>query len=254
MKQKIQPTGNAEIDRQHAILDELATRFRSVCPSRSGAACPLCSSRKNRLCAEAVATMAESMLSLLAGHANYEEKLMGLLPDNPHCQEHIRMHKKAHAEFTRHMQTLRSQIDEGDPQVSSNRMHHLVTQWLGEHAVQYDAPLLAELGDKLPSETEYDGELVAILDQYVFHGRPTGLSSHVHDNDTQQQVEARLARLTPRQREVCSLVAEGLTNKVIADRLGITLNTTKTHRAEIYRKLAVGSLLDLVLVMQIIKA
>lgn len=193
------------------------------------------------------------MLSLLAGHANYEEKLMRLLPRVTRCREHVRKHKAAHREFAEHLRALIDRTDERNPQTMSKQMHRLVTQWLGEHASQFDEPLLAELGDNVPTEIEFDGELVAILDQYVFHGRPTGLPSHLHDNDTRQQVEARLARLTPRQREVCALVVQGLANKVIASTLGTTVNTIKTHRAEIYRRLEVRSLLDLVLLMEIVR-
>ncbi|OPZ13393.1 MAG: Tetrathionate response regulatory protein TtrR [Alphaproteobacteria bacterium ADurb.BinA280] len=252
MTQKIKPTGNAEIDRQHAILDELATHFRSVCPDRSGERCALCTPQERHQCLEAVEALAERMLLLLAGHANYEERLMGLLPDNPHCLAHVHKHKEAHSDFVRHLRTLADHIDEDDPRSTSDRMHQLISHWLGEHATQFDEPLLAELGDRLPNETEYDEELVSILDQYVFHGRPTRLSSHLHDTVTRQQVEERLACLTPRQREICALVAQGLTNKAISDRLGITLNTTKTHRAEIYRKLGVSTLLELVLVTQVL--
>lgn len=254
MKLKVKSTGHAEIDRQHAILHELAARFKDICPGGSGRLCTLCVAGERRRCAQSLTILADTMLSLLAGHANYEEKLMGLLPALPNCREHVRKHTEAHAEFVRHLQTLADRIDEEDPQATSDRMHHVVTQWLGEHVSQFDEPLLAELGDKIPVEPEFDEELVAILDQYVFHGRPTGLPSHLHDNDTRQQVEARLARLTPRQREVCALVAKGMANKMIADQLGTTVNTVKTHRAEIYRKLEVRSLLDLVLVMEIVKA
>ena len=43
--------------------------------------------------------------------------------------------------------------------------------------------------------------------------------------------------LTAREREVLSLLALGLANKVIASRLGITEHTVKTHVATIYEKL-----------------
>lgn len=253
MKLKVKSTGHAEIDRQHAILHELAGRFRSICAGDDGLLCAFCIAGERRRCAQSLSAVADGMLALLAGHANYEEKLMGLLPDLPNCREHIRKHKDAHADFSLQLRTLAGRIDEENPQVTSDRLHHLVTQWLGEHVAQFDEPLLAELGDARPVEAEFDEELVAILDQYVFHGRPTGLPSHLHDNDTRQQVKARLARLTPRQREVCALVARGLANKTIADQLGASVNTVKTHRAEIYRKLEVRSLLDLVLVMEIVK-
>ena len=46
-------------------------------------------------------------------------------------------------------------------------------------------------------------------------------------------------RLTPKQIEVLSHAAEGLTNKQIAARLGISVGTVKLHMAEIYRRLNV---------------
>lgn len=253
MKAKVKTTGHAEIDRQHAILEAQTARLKSICPHNDRHSCSLCIPGEYRRCSHALITIAEGVLSLLAGHANYEEKLMGLLPRVAQCREHIRKHKTAHAEFAGSLQALLAEMNRDEPLAASRRMHQLVTQWLGEHASQFDQPLLAELADRVPTEPEFDGELVAILDHYVFHGRPTGLPSHQHDHDTWQHVETRLARLTPRQREVCALVAQGLANKVIAGKLGTTVNTIKTHRSEIYRKLQIRSLLDLVLLMDIIK-
>lgn len=43
--------------------------------------------------------------------------------------------------------------------------------------------------------------------------------------------------LTPREREILSLIAQGLTNRDIAERLTLSINTVKTHRLHIYRKL-----------------
>lgn len=43
--------------------------------------------------------------------------------------------------------------------------------------------------------------------------------------------------LTERERDVLRLVAEGLTNKEIADRLILSVNTVKTHRLRLYQKL-----------------
>ena len=48
-------------------------------------------------------------------------------------------------------------------------------------------------------------------------------------------------RLTPREVEVLSLVAQGLINKEIADRLHISLATVITHRKNIVEKLGVRS-------------
>lgn len=47
--------------------------------------------------------------------------------------------------------------------------------------------------------------------------------------------------LTPREREVLALLAQGLANKAIAPRLGITEHTVKAHVAAIYDKLGAGN-------------
>jgi DNA-binding NarL/FixJ family response regulator len=47
--------------------------------------------------------------------------------------------------------------------------------------------------------------------------------------------------LTPREREVLALLAEGLANKAISARLGITEHTVKTHVAAVYDKLRARS-------------
>jgi len=56
---------------------------------------------------------------------------------------------------------------------------------------------------------------------------------------------ARLALLTPRERQVGSLVIRGLLNKQIAWELGTAEKTVKAHRARVMQKLAVGSVAEL---------
>jgi DNA-binding NarL/FixJ family response regulator len=53
-------------------------------------------------------------------------------------------------------------------------------------------------------------------------------------------------RLTPREREIVQLLAEGKSNKQIAGYLGISVKTAETHRANIMLKLDFHSLADLV--------
>jgi two-component system response regulator NreC len=52
--------------------------------------------------------------------------------------------------------------------------------------------------------------------------------------------------LTEREQDVLRLVAEGLTNKEIADRLVLSLNTVKTHRLRVYQKLRLHTRAELV--------
>jgi FixJ family two-component response regulator len=59
-------------------------------------------------------------------------------------------------------------------------------------------------------------------------------------------LQARLARLTPRERKVFALVAGGQMNKQIAFALGTTERTIKAHRQKVMHKLNAQSLLELV--------
>jgi len=52
--------------------------------------------------------------------------------------------------------------------------------------------------------------------------------------------------LTGREQQVLHAIEEGLTNKVIAERLNISLETVKTHVKKIYQKLEVNNRLDIV--------
>lgn len=52
----------------------------------------------------------------------------------------------------------------------------------------------------------------------------------------QIKAQERLAELTPRQREVALLMAEGYQNKVIAFRLGLSQRSVENHRMEVMRK------------------
>jgi DNA-binding NarL/FixJ family response regulator len=54
------------------------------------------------------------------------------------------------------------------------------------------------------------------------------------------------SRLTPREREIVQLLAEGKSNKEVAGYLGISVKTAETHRANIMLKLDFHSLADVV--------
>jgi two-component system, LuxR family, response regulator FixJ len=59
---------------------------------------------------------------------------------------------------------------------------------------------------------------------------------------------ARLATLTPREREIFERIAVGDANKAIALDLGISIRTVESHRASIMEKMQAKTLVDLVLV------
>lgn len=60
-------------------------------------------------------------------------------------------------------------------------------------------------------------------------------------------VEDAYDLLSVRERHVYQLLAEGNSNKEIADRLGLSLHTVETHRAHIMDKLGIHSMAELVL-------
>lgn len=63
--------------------------------------------------------------------------------------------------------------------------------------------------------------------------------------------------LSPRQKEVAQLLANGLSNKDIAECLGMTVHTVKAHRAEVMRRMEAYTFADLVgkiLSLQLTKA
>ena len=55
-----------------------------------------------------------------------------------------------------------------------------------------------------------------------------------------------LESLTPREREIVQLLAEGNSNKEIATKLFISVKTVETHRSAVMRKLEVNSIVELV--------
>jgi FixJ family two-component response regulator len=59
-------------------------------------------------------------------------------------------------------------------------------------------------------------------------------------------IGVRMAALTPREREVMAQVCTGRLNKQIAADLGIAEKTVKVHRARVMKKMAAGSVAELV--------
>lgn len=66
------------------------------------------------------------------------------------------------------------------------------------------------------------------------------------NGDKLELIRNRFESLSPRQKEVSLLLADGLTNTEIAEHLGMTVHTVKAHRAEVMRRMEAQTFADLV--------
>jgi two-component system response regulator FixJ len=99
-------------------------------------------------------------------------------------------------------------------------------------------------------EKPYDAEqLIASI------GNALAAGEEQRSRDSQRlELLDRLAELSPRQKEVMHLVAEGLSNKQIALRLGISPRTVENYRAWVMERMQAGNIAELVRKVLIIQA
>jgi DNA-binding NarL/FixJ family response regulator len=98
-----------------------------------------------------------------------------------------------------------------------------------------------------------DRNLIAAVD--ALHRHQPYLSRRVsnavsraslHPRETKSSERSSRNRLTPREREILQLLAEGKSNKEVAGFLGISVKTAETHRANIMLKMGFHSITELV--------
>jgi len=96
-----------------------------------------------------------------------------------------------------------------------------------------------------------DRNLVAAVDALRRHkpylsSRVSEAASSAVGSDGSSFSRSSRSRLTPREREILQLLAEGKSNKEVASFLGISVKTAETHRANIMLKLDFHSITELV--------
>ena len=90
------------------------------------------------------------------------------------------------------------------------------------------------------TETEKTQSIEGMVD------KKTQRTAWVVTGKTSPIMETGLASLTPREREVLRLIAEGLSGKEIAATLGVSAKTIETHRSRIMEKLGIHKVSGLV--------
>ena len=86
-------------------------------------------------------------------------------------------------------------------------------------------------------------------DEVLLEALQNAVRQHVGSrqrNQADQQARARYAQLSEREREVLGLIVVGLTNKEIGRALDVSPRTVETHRANLFAKLQVESLAQLI--------
>jgi two-component system response regulator DctR len=81
-----------------------------------------------------------------------------------------------------------------------------------------------------------DNQLMDRVQQAMVQSQQAGAQALVHE---------RLATLSAREREVLDLILAGKMNKVVADKLGISMRTVEVHRAHIFDKMQVKTAVEL---------
>lgn len=95
--------------------------------------------------------------------------------------------------------------------------------------------------DGIALKTSQTSELSACFETLLAGGKYVA-------GDVQELLEASIAQtsLTHREREILTLIAAGLKNQQIAERLSISKKTAEKHRASLMRKLGVKSMAELI--------
>jgi DNA-binding CsgD family transcriptional regulator len=110
----------------------------------------------------------------------------------------------------------------------ARRWPHIVLIALGIHAPH---------ASNLPRDADADALLRSLT---------TAAEPRVSSTPGRSDGLERLAGLTPRERRTLQLIAAGASTREIADRLGISPNTARTHAQNLYAKLGCHSRLEVV--------
>ena len=97
------------------------------------------------------------------------------------------------------------------------------------------------LRKEIANRKKLEGALREIQDRYkALH------EQLIRNQEELKGIQEKYERLTPREREVLTLVVDGQLNKEIAAKTGVTERTVKFHRRQIMDRMKANSLAELV--------
>jgi two-component system response regulator FixJ len=159
-------------------------------------------------------------------------------------------------------------LDVRMPQLSGLDVHDALVRrgaplpviYMSGHA---DVPLAVQAmrkGAVTLLEKPFDDEMLEAALDSAFSGSgttviaaPTPVASAADDEDASDEAHVRFrereARLTPRERQVLGFVIEGIYNKNIADRIGLSIKTVELYRARGMAKMQARSVAELTRMM-----
>jgi DNA-binding NarL/FixJ family response regulator len=120
--------------------------------------------------------------------------------------------------------------------VSMNAVEQVVLQAIQAGACGY------LLKNVTPAELELAIQAVARGEKYL----SSGIAKQVIENFVRRLEPGPLDGLTPRQRQILKLIAEGHSNRDIASQLGISVNTVDSHRSQLMTTLDIHEVAGLV--------
>lgn len=127
-------------------------------------------------------------------------------------------------------------------------------QALHERGISLPVVVLTAHGDVPTTRVAMKGGAFDFLekpvnDEVLVEVLQNAIREDIHRHDAQSAEDAlhsRLARLTPREREVLDLLVEGLSQREIAARLNISPRTVEVYKARMMEKLQCRSLAELI--------
>ncbi|MCI0433766.1 MAG: response regulator transcription factor [Gemmatimonadetes bacterium] len=96
-----------------------------------------------------------------------------------------------------------------------------------------------------PAEVREAVRTVAAGGEYYSADLTRLLGAALRDERARDEVNARLASLTPREREVLALVCGGCTSREVGEALSISPRTVETHRENVAKKLGIRTVAGL---------